>query len=178
MEYVFLTSKKSTTLLPIASPWFVTGDSPEHYDVGRDPACLVNNLPVAIIRSKPSLPEKCNTMATLMQSIDANHYRGKRVRLTANLRATNCQGAVTLWLRVDGPVAGEYLAFDNMEGRPTGGPLTGTGDWSQRSIVLSIPMASKELMYGFILRGTGTGHMAALTIEVVDDTVPVIVVDG
>jgi len=167
--------KNSATLLPIASGWWLTGDTPENYEVGRDPAYLVNNQPAAVIRSKPSALTTTKTFATLMQSMDADHYRGKRVSLQANLRATNCQGVVTLWLRADGPEAGKYLAFDNMEGRVVDGPLNGTGDWCHRSIVLSIPTETEELMYGFYLRGSGTAHMANLKIQIVDDSVPVTV---
>ena len=103
--------KNSATLLPNSSGWWVTGDESEHYEVGRDSAVLFNDLPAAIIRSKPSAPASTRSFATLMRSVDANQYRGKRVAVQADLRATNCQGVVTLWLGADGPDAGESLAY-------------------------------------------------------------------
>ena len=164
--------KRSATLLPIPSGWWVTGDAAENYECGRDPAYLVDNLPSAIIRSRPSALISDKSFATLMQTVSANEYRGKRVSMQADLRATNCQGIVTLWLRADGPQEGKFLAFDNMEGRAVDGPLKGSGEWTKRSIVLSIPKLTEVLAYGFFLRGSGTAHMANLKIEIVDNSVP------
>jgi len=90
---------------------------------------------------------------TLMQSIDAVDYRGTRLHLRAELSGKDVdQGA--LWLRIDDR-HGKVLGFDNMLRRPTDGALSGSFDWTERSVVLDVPETAASLHYGALLKGVG-----------------------
>lgn len=91
--------------------------------------------------------------ATLMQSIDAADYRGRRLRLSAQLSGEGIdQGAI--WMRVD-DAAGNTLAFDNLFSRGAEGVVTGTLGWTERSIVLDVAPEAASLHFGAMLKGVG-----------------------
>jgi hypothetical protein len=94
------------------------------------------------------------TFATLMQSVIAGDFRGRRLRLRAELKADDVRGAETIWMRVDDS-AKRMLAFDNMEQRAIDGALHGSSDWTQREVVLEVPAAAESIHFGFYLRGSG-----------------------
>ncbi len=67
--------------------------------------------------------------AALFQQVDADRWRGKRMRLSARMRVDQAGGGVTLGLRVARPAPFEVGLFDAMEDRPLGG-----GPWRQVAI--------------------------------------------
>ncbi|HLZ75324.1 glyoxalase superfamily protein [Phenylobacterium sp.] len=145
------------TGLTLPAGWIVGGSKPGLYDVGVDPQVRRGSAPVAVIRTRypEDDPRYAETgFATLMQSVVADPFRGRRMRLTADLRTRDVVGAATLWLRVDGTPRGT-LAFDNMEQRTVDGPLDGTRDWTPRKVVLDVPEEAGSLHFGFYLRGLG-----------------------
>ncbi len=166
-------SETKSTLLPIPTGWSSVGENLEHYEIGLDPTSIHNGHRPAIIRSKKTIGDNAGGFATLMQTCLADSYVGKRVKLRAQIKAVNCEGAVTVWLRADSENAGKHLAFDNMETRKTNGPLKGTTGWETRSIVLDIPQEAVRLAYGFYIRGPGTGYAANFSIETVGPEVSV-----
>jgi hypothetical protein len=119
--------------------------------------------------------------ACMMQSIDAQQYRGKKLKLTAVLRSEDA-GCGTIWLRVDGienrsvrPDGYEVrsIRFDNMTSRKENGPISGTTGWTSRSIVLDVPIEASSIHYGFFLRGYGKVWAKHFKIEVVSEAAPV-----
>ena len=65
----------------------------------------------------------------VMRAFDAAPYRGKRVRLSAKVRAEGEQsGRAMMWLRAD-LNDGSMGAFDNMGDRPIRAAAAGSGDW-------------------------------------------------
>ena len=146
---------EAAQLAPLELPpgWHVASHTNEgNYRLGIDPA-----VPgTALIASRPdrheSIDRAAGETAVLMQSILADPYRGRRLRLAAELR-TEAAETATLWMRVD-PAEGRYLHFDNLMQRP-GGPLTGTLGWTERQVVLEVPEAAATIHYGFFLRGSG-----------------------
>lgn len=163
---------KDNELLPTPLGWQVAGDQKQDFELGIDPSFKHNSAHPAIIRSIKAEP--ITGFATLMQKVKIGAYRGKRVRLTAELKCTDCKGATTIWLRADGDGTGNNLAFDNMEER-TGkdGPIRGTTDWAKRSIVLDIPQTAATLNYGFYLRGNGVAWASNFELETVSGDIPV-----
>ncbi len=92
--------------------------------------------------------------ASYMQSVQAGEFRGQRLRLRANL-ASKAADSGFIWMRVDDG-HNNILRFDNMTKRPENGPLEGTHDWVERTIVLDIPEPAHTIHYGFLLKGRGT----------------------
>lgn len=125
------------------------GAGERYHRLGLDPArpgtvLIESVVPAEIIGSQ---------FATLMQSVDAADYAGRRVRLSAELCGEDVDRGV-LWLRID-DVAGKVLDFDNMLARPDEGALTGTFEWTGRSIVLDVAPSAASLHFGLMLKGAG-----------------------
>lgn len=100
--------------------------------------------------------------ATVMQGIRADAYRGKRVRLSVNLRTQNADSAA-LWMRVDAE-NGKVLAFDDMGSRK----LSGTHAWERQEVVLDVPVQSATIAFGFMLAGAGEAAASDFAFETVD----------
>jgi len=96
------------------------------------------------------------------QFVQADAYRGRRVRLAGYLKTRDVADWSGLWLRVDGP--NSILAFDNMASRP----VKGTTDWARYEVVLDVPEAAVRLAFGPLLRGAGQVWADDLTLDVVD----------
>lgn len=136
--------------LRLPQGWKVSGTQARDYQIGLDDQSPGQEATIrAIDKDAPFVG-----FATLMQSISAMPFLGKRLRLRAQLRAADVPDAATIWMRVD-DAGKRMVAFDNMEERGTEGVLTGTADWSTREIVLDVPEEAVSIHYGFYLRGAG-----------------------
>src|SRR2546423_5669751 len=106
--------------------------------------------------------------AMLAQSIRADAYRGKRVRLTGFLKTIGVnEGTAVLFMRVDGD--GVVQTSDYMQNRP----LMLTTDWSRQEIVLDVPRTAIGFTFGFLLGGSGQAWLDDVAIDVVSNEVPV-----
>lgn len=117
------------------------------------------------IRAKPTA--RPGGMGTLSRTVPANRFRGKRVRLSADL-STERAGRVQMWMKITGP-GDKVLAFDDMQSRP----LRGTTRWRRYSIVLNVPANATEITYGFLLAGSGAAYANDFAINVTPMTTPV-----
>ena len=113
-----------------------------------------------------------DAFAGLMQSISAQAYLGKRLRLSAELKGRDA-GAGTIWLRIDAPGHGRTLGFDNMMMRDEDGPVSGHTDWTERSIVLDVPEEAESIYFGFFLKAPGAVWARGFRLETVGEDVPV-----
>ncbi|MCC6981980.1 MAG: hypothetical protein IT535_01800 [Bauldia sp.] len=154
--------------LIVPEGWMATGEGQNGYRLGRDP----DAAGVALIESRyprGGSVDLAGTFATLMQSISAENYRGRRVQLQASLRAEDADLG-TIWLRIDAS-PGNAVRFDNITERPPG-PLRGTTDWTERSIVLDVLPEATSINYGFFLRGHGSVRARDFRLDVVGEDVP------
>lgn len=119
---------------------------PRYEDTVRFPP--PEGLEAVSIRAKPTA--RPGGMGTLSRTVPAARWRGKRVRLSANLRTQNA-GRAQMWMRIDGPNR-QVLALDDMQSRP----IRGTSRWRRYSIVLNVPASATHINYGFLLAGSGT----------------------
>lgn len=100
------------------------------------------------------------------QTLSAEDYRGKRVRLKGQVKTKDVEKWAGFWLRADDEK--KIVAFDNMQRRG----IIGTTGWQPAEIVLDIPPEAEKLTFGLILDGKGKAWMRDVTFEVVDATVP------
>jgi hypothetical protein len=100
--------------------------------------------PVAYLRSAGEPAER---FGLLFQGIAADDFRGRRVRLSAALKANGVTGYAGLWLRVEGGRPSGTIAFDDMSGRH----LEGTTDWREHANVLDVAVEADRIMFGAIL---------------------------
>jgi|GEM_PF-843184 len=154
--------------------WFLgslQGAAPQDYEA----AIVTEPGRGNVARLSAAVPEPTG-FGTLMQEVQADAYRGRRVRLSADIRtgelgdligAAGNAGAAFLWLRVDGQ--GSAMAFDNMGDR---GGIPRASDWQRHSLVLDVPDGADGLAYGVFIMSTGSVWMDDVELEVVGDDVP------
>jgi len=125
--------------------WQISGSAPGDYEVA-----LADGKKGGSAASLKSVVNETDGFGTLMQTISATNYHGKRLRLTAAIEASNVEGWAGLWMRIDGQ-NGEILGFDNMQERP----ITGSIDWNMYQVVLDVPDRSEAIAFGVLLVGSG-----------------------
>lgn len=146
------------------SGWFMAGSKPENYRTGVDGAVTRDGQPSAYLASV--VPET-GGFGTLMQSINAANYVGKRVRLRASIKAENLGDWAGLWMRVDREKT--MVAFDNMQNRS----IKGTQTWSACDVVLDVPEDATGISFGVLLSGAGQVWVSHVTFEVVGKDIAV-----
>jgi hypothetical protein len=150
--------KDPAILLPRPKDWFPSGSSPDLYEMAVDKSVRHSSGHPAVIRRIGDGEPASGTerqFGTLMQSVQAKDFAGKKVELSAELKTDSVTGTATIWMRADDQRM-QLIAFDNMEKRTTDGALRGTNEWTKRQIVLEIPEAAESLHFGFYLSGFGT----------------------
>jgi hypothetical protein len=148
--------------------WFKDGKAPRQYRAGVDTAVVRHGGASAYLQSWTAAPP---VYGTVMQRVDAERYRGKRVRFTGWLRTEavdHDDGWAGLWLRIDG-AAGRSLAFDNTEEEP----VRETADWTRVAVVLDVDERAEAVAFGFMLVGSGKVWADDLAFEEVGRDVPV-----
>ena len=160
-------------LAPIASRaqiptgWQAVTDGSGEYSVAADVARRDGGQGYAGAMIKANV-ESPRGSAMLAQSVRADSYRGKRVRLTGYLKTIGVnEGTAVLFMRVDGD--GVVQTSDFMQNRP----LMLTTDWAKQEIVLDIPRSAVGFTYGFMLGGSGQAWLDDVQIEVVGSDVAV-----
>jgi hypothetical protein len=141
--------------------WYRTGSSnPMLHRMGSDP-----EEPGTLKIESLVEPERLGRLfGSLAETILADDYRGGRIRLSAELKGEGCRTAA-IWMRVDGDVRGKWLSFDNLIDRAGTGPLTGSFDWTNRTIVLDVPWSAATILYGALLEGEGTLRARNIRLE-------------
>jgi hypothetical protein len=148
---------------PPAGWYFAERASPD-YEVGVDRTVAHSGRASGYIKARISSPKD---FGTLMQTFRADSYRGKRLRMSAHVKAEKIAGWAGLWMRVDGP-GRDSLSFDNMGSRP----IKGTCDWSFHEVVLDVPVESLAIAFGILLCGSGQAWVDDFAFEVVGEDVP------
>jgi len=145
--------------------WKLAGMDPRSYESGIDRNVKYSGSVSAFIASKTQDSTK---WTTLMQTIKADKYKGKRIRLSAWIKTENLNNWVGLWMRVDKGALSP--AFDNMNKRR----IKGTTDWKQYYVVLDVDSTSDDIAFGLLIEGGGKAWVDDIKIESVDNkSVPV-----
>lgn len=156
--------------LALPQGWFVTGHTEQkYYRLGLDPSSAGTALIESRFSRGDGIALENDHYGVLMQSVVADSYRGKRIRLSASIR-TEAADLGSIWMRVD-KSQGNVLRFDNMMARGSDGALKGTTGWSARHVVLDVPEEAESIHYGFLLRGYGRVWARSFKIETVGDDI-------
>jgi hypothetical protein len=151
----------------IPTGWQAVTDGSGEYSVIADGARRAGGQGYAGATIKANV-ESPHGSAMLAQSVRADAYRGKRVRLSGYLKTIDVnEGTAVLFMRVDG--AGIVQTSDYMQNRP----VMLTTDWKRQEIVLDVPSDAIGFTYGFLLGGSGQAWLDDVALEVVDDNVAV-----
>jgi erythromycin esterase len=143
--------------------WISPALGPASYESGLDSDTKHGGNSSAYLKSKTDEPI---AFGNLMQVFAADNFRGKRVRMSAVVKAENVERSAGLWMRVDGQEFGT-IAFDNMMARP----ITGTSDWKQYEVVLDLPEESADISFGVLLSGKGKVWVDDFKFDVVGNDV-------
>jgi hypothetical protein len=142
----------------VPAGWFLAGDHPQNYKAGSD------GNGIAFFASKPDASGE--GFGSLMQSIRADEYAGKRVRLRATVRSEGLTGWAGLWMRVD--QGQKSVAFDNMQSRPIKG-ITG---WTTYDVVLDVPANATGISFGALVASSGEIWLRDVEFGTVGSDVP------
>ena len=167
-----LAARLDRPALRLPEDWTIGGTRSSDYEMGFDPVegCALIRYHDLLSEALPDSPVA--GFGAMMQNFLAENYLNKRLKLTAQLKAHEVTGIASLWMRVDAE-RGRTLAFDNMEGRKSSGPLVGTIGWQERSIVIDVPPSAQSIHFGFFLRGGGSAWARKFHFTEVDASVPV-----
>lgn len=103
---------------------------------------------------------------SLMQSVDAAPYKGKKIRIRAAIRAeiSSSEGSAHLW-------AHEYLVngqsgwLETMDDQPII-----SNEWKYYELISSIDQYALKINFGLLLKGTGTAWIDDVSIEIISST--------
>lgn len=152
----------------IATPlqsWFEAGSQPEAYTMDVDSAVLSpeSGMPSLYIRGNTA--EALGT-GELVQTISAENYQGRRVRLTVYLRGDDIRGQAMPFLSID---------FGNSALAKAGAgslTLSGSQDWTPYELVLDVPDGVSYITLGVALKDAGTVWIGDVQLKTVGDDVP------
>ncbi len=155
-------SVSKTVSKGLPTGWFVAGSNPEAYAMGIcEDVCHSGTRCAQIL----CIDKSDDGFGTLMQTVDATKYRGKRVKLSAFVRCQNVSRWSGLWLRID--AGSQMVSFDNMQDRP----ICGDQDWQSHDIVLNVPEGCTGISFGILLAGPGQVWIDDVELTVVDKDV-------
>jgi hypothetical protein len=152
--------------------WFLAGSKPAGYRTGVDAGMIWNSLPSAYLISKV---KETGGFGTLMQTVSATAYAGKRVRLRAWVRTDDVTDWTGLWMRIDkrSDKKTETVGFDNMQQRA----IHGSQPWAVYDVVLDVPADATWISFGTLLAGTGAVWINDVKLEAVGQEVATTGVD-
>lgn len=153
-----------------ADGWIFT--SPSGGTLQRDDTLPQQGQSSALIDSTQSSDAAQRPFANLMQTLNAEPFRGKRVRFRAAVRTEELKddAAAQLWFRVDRESASgqrETGAFDNMQDRPIKSPA-----WQDYEIVLQVNDDAEKIVMGMFVVGRGKAWIDDASLEIVDPETP------
>ena len=127
--------------------------------LGADQACTAGIQTPLGAQARRSLTVECTRVTdgamSVLQTIAADDYRGKRMRFAARVRADKVRGWGGLFMRVSSPDA-RVIAFDDMSTRP----LRGTLDWRDVQVILDVEPTASSISFGLRL-SEGPGQVWA-----------------
>ncbi|MBU2893185.1 hypothetical protein KO495_07570 [Colwellia sp. D2M02] len=198
MRNIMLYTVATIILLIVSMPLFASdtlleslykgGSNPHAYTSGIDKSVTFNDNASRYIKSKKDSLDESDYVA-LLSSASVNNFKGKRLKLTVNIKTSSTDGEVGAFLgiykkdRLQKPKSTGYfnknrkdrrfskntLAFDNMHGRE----VTGSTEWQEYAIVLDVPQNADNMIFGVLLVGSGQVWFNDLAFYIVDKNTPV-----
>ena len=137
----------------------VRGTPPGAYTVTDTTGRITDPLGVsATLRARQGAPLEAGSFGALSGSLPADTLRGRRVRVSGEIRTRDAGGA-SLWLRMDG--GGRMLLLDNGAGRA----IRGTAGWTAFDVMLPVPKETERVIFGLLLNGGGEASVRRLRVE-------------
>jgi hypothetical protein len=148
----------------VSRGWILVGTKAANYEVPQDAEHSYQGQRSVALKSKQS---KVDGFGTLMQTVQAEQYRGKRMRFSGMVKSDEVVDWAGLWMRVDR--GKDVVAFDNMHNRA----IKGTAGWQRYEVVLDVPQDASSISFGVLLTGGGEVWLKSTKFDVVGDDVRV-----
>lgn len=145
------------------SVWELSAPSDDRFEASRDPNVTFDGKPTARLQTSVATAD----LASLVHSIDAEKYRGKRIRFATNAKIKGVQGGTGSWVRINDRWTPFRAYADTHDVQ-----LTGDSDWTPLAIVVDVPQDALRVYLGLSQDGPGTSWFGPVSVETVDDTVP------
>lgn len=126
--------------------WHLGSGMGESYEASMDRQQKRTGSASVHLKSKLNGPPM--KLGNLMQTIAAEQFRGKKVRLIGFARTANNPEGAFMWLRADAP---SKSRLDTMSDRP----IAESNEWRRAEIIMEIPTDAGALAFGFTLYGKG-----------------------
>lgn len=144
--------------------WQVSGSKPQDFEIVADEKIKHTGKTSARI---DFIGELYTGIVAFSQTIQADAYRGKRVRLSAWVKTKSPDSHAQLWFRLDAPKRNP--GFDNMGNRP----IKGITDWQKYELVLEVPDDVVAMVFGVMSLNQGTIWVDDFSLEVVGNDIAV-----
>jgi hypothetical protein len=153
---------KPVEIAPVKLPkdWLVRGTGPEHYDIHSDQGQVMSGLSSVLIAARTkNVPN--TEFASLMQSVVAEPWLGKRVVFTVNWQPDSYRQDLSIWIRAldDSNVVISYNESSVAYVKP---------EWHKQSVALDVPWSATELAYGVNVHASSKVWVDGAQIEAVD----------
>jgi hypothetical protein len=169
MGSVFIAIETKAVAVPDSIPkgWRASAINPPEFVIGTDTLVKHSGKASGFIQHAPT---PIFARYTMFQSISADAYLNKRIRLTAYLKSGEVYFA-GIYMNVIGVVEGAdtVLKYAN---RNREQPIQETTDWTLFQITLDVPENSRSIGFGVWLFGQGTLWLDDFTLEEVDNSIP------
>jgi hypothetical protein len=142
----------SDTELVVPDGWVTFGTAPHLYRMGVPRTGGFMTLERVI----GTPPDQGNIYGSLAQAVSPARYRGRFVRISAEVRTEAVEGSAAIWLRIDDAV-GKILSFSDLQ-RARFGALRGSVDWTRQTIALPVPDDAHSIHFGVYLHGFGRAY--------------------
>lgn len=157
-------AERETQRVPLA--WNINSPADPRHKLTSDTSEVWDGATSALMQAAQSSNPYLGSF--MWQAVSAANFKGSRVRFSAYLKTDASTFGAFLVLRAEDRM-GNVIAFDNMDGRWTGG----NSGWQPYSVVEDVPSAADVLIYGVGLARAGTVRVDSAAIETVDTSVRV-----
>ena len=106
----------------------------------------------------------------MTQAINADKFRGRRLRITAYVKSKDVKNSAGLWIRMEAHDGkGHYSISSDLLGDRS---IKGTNDWKQHEVVIDVPKEGTAIIYfGALLVGKGQIWVDDFQFEIVGNDV-------
>jgi len=118
----------------------------QHYGHGAGPGMYKS---IRTNREVATIDMSTRGFGNVTSFMDATPFRGKRIRLSASIKAAVSSGQAQMWLRVD-KSSNKMGFFDNMDARPIK-----SDKWNRYETIGLVDQDAKGIVFGAFLKGMG-----------------------
>jgi hypothetical protein len=141
--------------------WMLLGDNVKEYQIGYSDYHTYGGKPSGGIQSSGF---NMSGSGIIARRVPAKEWWGKRVRFSCVVKTVQTQGTVGAWVGLETKTEGKKSKYVTVKST-LDQPLTGSNDWTQRSVVLSVPPGTDNLLIGVELSGRGLALLNNVRID-------------